>query len=170
MKELLVEVGDVLESRHSKRKGRLAKVIYIGDDHVTLETVRNADGATVNTVGHTSDVSIKRLGKDYKLHEDASPARTYVLNNVDITDYLSTDYLSTDGLDYVEPETEEDDEPLTEDEIHVLASALAEVGYHYVPDLQTMLDTIDEAVGDDWDEYLDPREAVELTIRYITEF
>lgn len=163
MKELLVEVGDVLESRHSKRKGRLAKVIYVGDDHVTLETVRNADGATVNTVGHTSDVSIKRLGKDYKHHEDASPARTYVLNNESIT------YLSKDGLDYVEPETEEDDEPLTEDEVHVLDSALAEVGYHFVPDLQTMLDTIDEAVGDDWDEYLDPREAVELTLRYITE-
>lgn len=168
MKELLVEVGDVLESRHSKRKGRLAKVIYVGDDHVTLETVRNADGATVNTVGHTSDVSIKRLGKDYKHHEDASTVRTYTFDS-EGTVHDITNYLSMDGLDYAEPETEEDDEPLTEDEVHVLDSALAEVGYHFVPDLQTMLDTIDEAVGDDWDEYLDPREAVELTLAYITE-
>lgn len=157
MPKLDVNIGDILESRHSKRKGRLAKVIYVDSQYATLETIRNADNATTNTVGHTSDVKIKRLGKDYTLHSYA------------------------DEPEYVSPEEEEefpeddhkdhfdDEEPLTEAEVHVLESSLAEVGYYFVPDLEVMLNTIDEAVGDDWDEYLEPRQAVELTLRYITE-
>lgn len=69
-----INIGDILENRETRRKGKRVKVIAIGGGTVTVENVRNADGAILNSVGKQYNIKESRILDDYRVihsdHED----------------------------------------------------------------------------------------------------
>lgn len=69
-----INIGDILENRETRRKGKQVKVIVIGNGIVTVENIRNADGAILNSVGKQYNIKESRILDDYRVihsdHED----------------------------------------------------------------------------------------------------
>lgn len=74
MTAINLNIGDILENRETRRKGKRVKVIAIGGGTVTVENVRNADGAILNSVGKQYNIKESRILDDYRVihsdHED----------------------------------------------------------------------------------------------------
>lgn len=79
MTNINLNVGDILENRETRRKGKQIKVIALNGDSIRVENYRNADNALLNSVGKQYDIKASRILNDYKIvksssSEDTNPA------------------------------------------------------------------------------------------------
>lgn len=62
-----LNIGDILENKETRRKGKKIKVLTIDDATVLVENVSNADNAVLNSVGKKYRIKANRILNDYKV-------------------------------------------------------------------------------------------------------
>lgn len=142
--KMLVNVGDVLADRDSRREGRLVKVLHVDPEFVTVETIQDSFNATASTVGRSTDVAISRLGKAYRLNTKATVEPLVgVLTPEDDSyyDYDDEETYPEDDEEYGYADDEDDEVTETN-----LESALNSAGFFYVPDSDIVAENL-ESVG-----------------------
>lgn len=67
MTDVKLNVGDILENKETRRKGKKIKVLSIDDSTILVENVTNADNAVLNSVGKQYKIKANRIFNDYKV-------------------------------------------------------------------------------------------------------
>lgn len=164
-----VMVGDVLESRHSRRKGKQVKVTAVDDKRVYFEVIRDHDDAHVSTVGSTSSVKLKNLNKDYK-KVTVDPEPVLMPNPEELIDSITV--FVPDEV-FSQSVQESEDEELTPEDEATLHEALNTVGYYKMPDETVMVSDISEAlqaIQDDEGVTASLEDITSTVIQYIKSF
>lgn len=183
-----LNIGDILENRETRRKGKRVKVITIGNGIVTVENVRNADGAILNSVGKQYDIKESRILDDYRVihsdHEDIpmtpeeeEEAASLASDNLRSAQSWDPYITTINGIDfslqeYIDP-GQEDEEEITPEQEADLHNALKTVGYYKLPDRAEIVADIQDAIdgikkeeeNENFD--LSLEEIVELVFDYI---
>lgn len=71
-----IQVGAILADRDTRRKGRMVKVIWVDQDHITVETTQDHINAKTTAVGNQTDIKKSRLNKGYRLVGYNEPIET----------------------------------------------------------------------------------------------
>lgn len=164
-----VMVGDTLESRHSRRKGKQVKVTAVDDKRVYFEVTRDHDDAQVSTVGSTSSVKLKNLNKDYK-KITVDPEPILMPNPEELIDSITV-FVPNEVLANSVQESE--DEELTPEDEASLHEALKTVGYYKMPDETAMVSDISEAlqsIQDDEGVTVSLEDITSTVVEYIKSF
>ena len=167
-----INIGDILENRETRRKGKRVKVIAIGGGTVTVENVRNADGAILNSVGKQYNIKESRILDDYRVihsdHEDIPMTPEEEEEAASLASDNLRSAQSWDGASLVEhhdvditvpwvpfvdtvanynssPQEEDEDEITPEQEAD-LHNALKTVGYYKLPDRAEIVADIQDAI------------------------
>lgn len=184
-----VKVGDILQDRDSRRKGRQVRVLWVDPDgnHVTVETIRDAENAVKSSVGNTTDVLVGRLSKAYTVYESPADVVDNVLQGYGVVntepdvywdemdddgyyeceyydDDMPDDYVPSFGSDFLDVQNDEYGKEPEEKEDSPLEEALNSVGYHYVPELEELQRRVDGYLHS-----LSKKDIVELVHGIITE-
>lgn len=69
-----LNVGDILENKETRRKGKKVKVLSIDEATVLVENVSNADNAVLNSVGKKYKIKANRILNDYKVVDSFADA------------------------------------------------------------------------------------------------
>lgn len=69
-----LNVGDILENKETRRKGKKIKVLSIDEATVLVENVSNADNAVLNSVGKQYKIKASRILNDYKVVDSFADA------------------------------------------------------------------------------------------------
>lgn len=166
-----VMVGDTLESRHSRRKGKQVKVTAVDDKRVYFEVTRDHDDAQVSTVGSVSSVKLKNLNKDYKkITVDPEPVLMpnpeEIFGSVNLNLFIPDEVLANSVQ-------ESEDEELTPEDEASLHEALNTVGYYKMPDETAMVSDISEAlqsIQDDEGVTVSLEDITSTVVQYIKSF
>lgn len=194
-----LNIGDILENRETRRKGKRVKVISIGDGIVTVENVRNADGAILNSVGKQYSIKESRILDDYRVihtdHEDipmtpeeeeeaASLASDNLVDSQSWYEAASVEYADTgttvpwlrlvDTVDNhnstPQEEETEDEEEITPEQEADLHNALKTVGYYKLPDRAEIVSDIQDAIDDLKDENENFDLSLEETVELVLDY
>ena len=171
-----LNIGDILENRETRRKGKRVKVIGIGDGIVTVENVRNADGAILNSVGKQYNIKESRILDDYRVihsdHEDIEDIPMTPEEEEEAASLVSDNLRSAQSLDEASlvenhntvltspwppfvntvanynsaPQEDEDEEEITPEQEADLHNALKTVGYYKLPDRADIVTDIQDAI------------------------
>jgi len=195
-----INVGDILESRDSRRKGKMVKVLSITPQYTFVETIRNKDGAIINSVGKTYNIKTDRILDDYRpvqnpdlipeIAEDTNGAMPTaktedILTPADVQEEEAINHDNRQNLyedespsyEYHKNYTpksdfgtsEEEEEPLTEEQVQSLHEALKSAGYYKLPDKGTLTRNITDALAETELEEISDVDMIDLVYTYITE-
>lgn len=175
MTAINLNIGDILENRETRRKGKRVKVIAIGGGTVTVENVRNADGAILNSVGKQYNIKESRILDDYRVihtdHEDIEDIPMTPEEEEEAASLVSDNLRSSQSLDeaslvehhntditapwvpfvdtvanYNSSPQEDDEDEITPEQEADLHNALKTVGYYKLPDRAEIVADIQDAI------------------------
>lgn len=168
-----IHIGDILENRETRRKGKQIKIIDIsGGNFVTVENVRNADGAILNSVGKQYTIREDRILDDYRIiYTDYDEDVPMTPEEEEEAEALASDNLrsaqSLDEASLVENHDtvlispwppfvntvanynsapQEDEDVITPEQEADLHNALKTVGYYKLPDRDKIVADVQNAI------------------------
>lgn len=118
-----LNIGDILENKETRRKGKKVKVLSLDEATVLVENVSNADNAVLNSVGKKYKIKANRILNDYKVVEpNANDVQPQLMPRPEEQPYgvtmiqLSPDATAEDLMDMLSdnaPMTPEEEEEAT---------------------------------------------------------